>query len=321
MKTNLKFGISAAIAIFALIMLFSGVYAFNKSMNASLENVALTNTVSQNRFKDYWYQGLAEITAYRLEQARYGEIRQGHASMVFVTEPFSERKQVKLDNPSTAKNDAISILKLNLTKKFNTGIYPYSMMSSTFTPVQLAPNSHALKITGTSQEWCGQTFMQINNRDNNFAVELRSYFESEGDENFTLKKTWLEDELWTLIRLNPERLPVGNLTIVPGVFYTRLRHTPFEAIAATATLDNHVSNSTLKTYTLDYPQQSRRLSIHFQSNFPYLIEGWEETYPSGFGSPQLLTTKAIAIKTILNDYWKHNRNNDSKLREELGLPI
>ena len=160
MKLKLKFGIPVTIAIFTLIVLFSGVYAFNKSINASPESIALTDTVSQKRFKDYWYQGLAEITAYRLEQARYGEIRQGHASLVFVTEPFSKRKQVKLDNPSAARNDQIPILKLNLTKKFKTGIYPYSMMSSTFTPVQAAPNAHALKITGTSQEWCGQTFMQ-----------------------------------------------------------------------------------------------------------------------------------------------------------------
>ena len=321
MKLKSKYGIFAAIAFFSISILFSGVYAFNKSVKSPAKNVELTNTISQNPVKDYWYQGLAEITAYRLEQARYGEIRHGHASLVFVTEPFSKQKQVKLDNPSTARNDEVSVLKLNLTKKFNTGIYPYSMMTSTFTPMQLAPNSHALKITSTSQEWCGQTFMQINNRERDFSVELRSYFESEGDENFTLKKTWLEDELWTLIRLNPDRLPVGNLTIVPGVFYTRLRHTPFQAIAATATLGDHASNPSLKTYTLEYPEQSRRLSIHFQSKFPYIIEGWEETHPSGFGSPQLLTTRAIAIKTILSDYWRRNRNSDSKLREELGLPI
>ena len=75
-------------------------------------------------FDAYWYQGKAEITSYRLEQARYGEIHPGHAVLVFVTEDFSRTKQVKLDNPRAAGNDAVKILKLNATKKFNTGSTP-----------------------------------------------------------------------------------------------------------------------------------------------------------------------------------------------------
>ena len=39
-------------------------------------------------FKDYWYAGTAEITSYNLKQARYGEIHQGTAVTVFVTEDF-----------------------------------------------------------------------------------------------------------------------------------------------------------------------------------------------------------------------------------------
>ena len=84
-------------------------------------------------FGDYWYQGKAEITSYEMEQARYGEIRKGHAVLIFVTEDFSKSKQVKLDNPQKDPEDAVKILKLNFVRKFITGIYPYSIMTSVFT--------------------------------------------------------------------------------------------------------------------------------------------------------------------------------------------
>ena len=56
-------------------------------------------------FKNYWYQGKAEVASYKLEQARYGEMRDGHAVLVFVTEDFSKSKQVKLDNSQRAGKD------------------------------------------------------------------------------------------------------------------------------------------------------------------------------------------------------------------------
>ncbi|MEL7148626.1 MAG: hypothetical protein AAFO69_19785, partial [Bacteroidota bacterium] len=94
-----------------------------------------STTFSGQDFNSYWYQGKAEITSYALEQARYGEVHPGKAVMVFVTEDFSRSKQVKLDFPGRAGNDAVKVLKLNALWKFNTGIYDYSVMQSTFTPV------------------------------------------------------------------------------------------------------------------------------------------------------------------------------------------
>ena len=116
----------------------------------------------QSDFSSYWYQGKAELTSYELEQARYGEIHPGHAVLIFVTEDFSKRKQVKLDIPSRAGNDAVSVLKCNFTKKFMTGIYPYSMMASVFSPVEVEEYPHALKVSTSTQEWCGHTYLQLN---------------------------------------------------------------------------------------------------------------------------------------------------------------
>ena len=89
---------------------------------------------SSTNFGDYWYRGLAEITSYTLQQSRYGEVHNGEAVLIFVTEDFSGQKQVKLDDPEKAGKDAIKVLKMNALRKFNTGVYPYTVMTSTFSP-------------------------------------------------------------------------------------------------------------------------------------------------------------------------------------------
>lgn len=271
-------------------------------------------------FSDYWYRGAAELTSYTLEQARYGEVHDGHAVLIFVTEDFSREKQVKLDRPDAAGGDRVKIMKLNLTKKFNTGIYPYSMMSSVFTPVDVAKDSKTLKVTTTSQEWCGHTFEQLNRTDDGYRVELKSYFESEGDRNLEIDDALPEDGIWTLIRIDPSALPTGKVRLVPGTMFQRLRHTDLEPHTAIAELEADTEDPTLVVYSLEYPDSDRTLAIRFKKAFPHEIESWEESYKSGFGADaQTLTTRAVAQKRKILDYWRRNSVADSALRAELGL--
>lgn len=262
-------------------------------------------------FKEYWYAGTAEITSYKLEQARYGETRTGTAVMIYVTEPFLKDKQVKADNSSP---DKIPVLKLNATKKYLTGIYPYSIMTSSFYPVY--DNQHALKVSFSSQEWCGHVYAQINNRDD-YQITSHSYFETEADQNFELQKTILENELWNKIKISPESLPQGTLQIIPSLEYVRLSHKELKAYEANASLTN--SNG-IYNYEINYPELERTLTITFNTSFPYAIEGWSETMKSGFGQDaQFLTSKATKIKTINTPYWQQNSNKDLYLRDSLGL--
>jgi hypothetical protein len=276
--------------------------------------------IKGNQFDEYWYQGKAEITSYYLDQARYGEIRKGHAVLVFVTEPFSKSKKVKLDNPDQTPKDAVSVLKLNATRKFNTGIYPYSIMSSIFTPVDIKKYPNTLKVSTSSQEWCGHTFMQLREQKNKYAVEIDSYFESEGDRETTVDKVLLEDEIWTRLRIDPKSLPTGTIDMLPGTVFTRLKHIEYHSFPANATMEAHRDQSDLMTYRIVYQGLNRSLSIHFQKDFPHTIDGWEETMTSGFGAgAKTLTTKASRNKSIMDAYWMHNGNDDSYLREQLGL--
>ena len=262
--------------------------------------------VSQE-FKDYWYQGKAEITSYKLDQGRYGEVRPGTAVMIFVTEDFLPKAQVKADRQNP---DNIPVLKLNATKNFNTGVYPYSIMSSTFYPVYT--EQHALKISQSMQEWCGQQYAQLNNR-REFEIMSHSYFEGEEDKEYSVAKTHLENEIWTQLRISPEDLPTGSIEIIPDFSYSRMKHVPLKAYQATAT-------SETGKYTLEYPELKRSLVINYNPSFPYTIESWEETFKSGWGpKAKEITTKATKINSIKSAYWGKNSNKDETLRADLGL--
>ncbi len=264
-----------------------------------------------NEFKKYWYNSNAEITSYKLEQARYGELRNGNAVLIYVTEPFDPEKQVKADYPDP---NTISVLKLNSTKKFLTGIYPYSVMTSTFYPV--ADNSNALKVNNSVQEWCGQVYTQINNREN-FEITGFSYFESEGDQKLTLEKNILENELWSKIRINPSNLPTGKLKIIPALEYLRFKHIELKAYNAIISIKKQ---GELTTYSVDYPELERNLTINYTTLFPHTIESWTETYKSGFGNnAKVMTTKATKISRLNTAYWQQNSNIHLSLRDSLGI--
>ena len=267
----------------------------NLANNLEAESINSEKSIDKKEFskefKNYWYAGEAEITSYKLEQARYGEMREGKAVLVYVTEDFLAEKQVKADrqNPNN-----IPVLKLNATKNFNTGIYPYSIMQSTFYPV--SNNKHAIKVSSSIQEWCGHVYAQLNNK-KQFEIMLHSYFESEADENLKLEKSILENELWTQLRIDAKSLPTGDLQIIPSLEFTRLKHIPLKAYKASAKLSKN-------SYSISYPELNRTLTITFNPNFPYDILGWEESFKSGFGpNAKTLTTKATKLKTLKSAYW------------------
>jgi len=262
-------------------------------------------------FKKYWYAGDAEITSYKLEQARYGELRDGHAVLIYVTEPFLPEEQVKA-NGNNPEN--ISVLKLNATKKFLTGIYPYSIMNSTFYPVY--DNQHAIKTSLSVQEWCGHVYSQLNNREK-FEFTSHSYFEGEADQAFSIEKTILENEIWNKIRVNPENLPLGNISVIPSLEFLRLRHKELRAYKAKGSIS---SKDGITNYSLYYPELERTLTINFTSDFPYSIESWTEEFKSGFGpNAKSMMTSASKIKTLKTAYWGQHDNKDQILRDSLGL--
>lgn len=263
------------------------------------------------KFNAYWHNGEAEITTYKLTQARYGELHEGHAVMIYVTEQFLPKSQVKAD---AASEENIPVLKLNSTKNFLTGIYPYSLMSSVFSPIYTS--KHAIKTTFSSQEWCGQTYIQLNNREA-FEFQSHSYFEKYGDAELTVKKAYLEDEIWNVLRISPDNLPLGNLQMIPSMEFLGMQHKAIKAYEVKVSLQEKDS---LLFYQIEYPTLERVLIIKFLNEFPYAIEGWEETFTNDSMKPAVrLTTTAEKLKRLKIDYWNKNKSSDTSIRANLGL--
>jgi hypothetical protein len=230
-------------------------------------------------------------------------MREGTAVLIYVTEDFLPNTQVKANEPSEGN---ITILKLNKTKNYLTGIYPYSIMNSVFYPIEV--KNHALKVSTSVQEWCGHTYTQLNNR-KDFEIRSHSYFQGEADQSFSLEKIYLEDEIWTQLRVNPEELPVGNIEMIPSFEYARLRHRKIKPYYVQATLK---LTDSVQVYSLLYHELDRTLSIQFEPVAPFKIIGWEETIGD-------FTSKATIDQQIKSDYWNKNKNEDLPLRDSLNL--
>jgi hypothetical protein len=272
---------------------------------AALEVAPLPGPVA---FNDYWYQGKAELTAYEVEQERYGAMRKAEQVNVFVTEDFSKARQVKLDNPASAGADRIPVLKLNSVRRYHTGIYDYSMMQSVFTPTDGSPT---LKMTCTVQDWCGQVFTQFNLSDNQYRVREFSYFEAEGDQDIRLgAKTLLEDDLWVRLRLDPAALPTGPVQIIPNNFYARLRHKAFKVQTAVITNTQDGKEGLLK---VEYQSLPRVLTIRYEAQSPYRIISWEET------DEGKRLSKGIRKATRMSAYWSEHDPQHDGLRDSLRL--
>lgn len=330
--------IRQSIGLFALLMVFGSGCAEKKTTTPSADTRAQATTMQEvdvttsaefaqehDSFDDYWFRGLAELNRFELTQSRYGELHDGEAVFVFVTEPFLRDKQVKHEFGDGS--NAEQVLKLNNYRRFYTGVYPYTMLTSTFVPAKREGPAH--KVTQTVQEWCGQAFAQMNLDDakTGYDVQSFSYFQKEGDRKFELDTTRLEDSLFTQIRKDPEGLPTGEIQLLPSLVFLRLMHRPWKVSTAEASLSGpsktSFSDAPVRTYTLEYPAYDRTLSIYFEDAFPHRIVGFEESYEALFnpegGEPQRLTTRAKLTKSIMLDYWSRHGNDDAVWRDVLGL--
>jgi hypothetical protein len=264
-------------------------------------------------FATYWYQGKAELTRYSLRQARYGDLHDGEAVLVFVTEDFLPGLQVKQEHGDSP--EAISVLKLNAYRRFYTGIYPYTLMTSSFTPAR-PPGGATLKVSSTIQEWCGQVYSQINRREDGLHALVHSYFQNDADQRTLLPSATLEDGIWAQIRIDPAVIAEGEQEIVPGLDFIRMRHKALRAYPATVTrkpgVETDLVDHPVASLEIRYEALGRELVIYYEPEFPHIIQAWEESV-----GPQ--RTTAVRTHAIMDDYWNHNSPDDAPYRAALGL--
>lgn len=268
--------------------------------------------VEEDQFSKYWYQGKAEINVFDLQQSRYGQIRPGKAVMIFVTEDFSKSKQVKLDNPEDRPSDAQKVLKLNMTREFITGVYPYHTMLSVFTPVY--DEVWSPKLTGSVTEWCGQSFTQLNFKSGKYNTKQFSYFESDGDVEAKIAAA-AEEEIFNLIRLNPNLVEMGNRILIPSLLFQRFAHIPLKAESATVSKREVGSNQA--EIEVAYSEIGRKLIVRFNQFFPYEIVAFQEVWTKADGKQEVTTATRTNMQLL--PYWQQNERVFEPLRKDLGL--
>ena len=280
------------------------------------------------RFKSYWGRDKAEINRYSLQQARYGSNHTGEAVLIFVTEDFLTDQKVK--NETYKNKNSTQVLKLNFNRKFITGIYEYSTMVSVFTPIHASKYPYTLKVSASSQEWCGHTYSQLVFDQNEYELVSHSYFEKEVFEQYSLDPVLLEDDIMLRLRISPNDLPVGKIQVIPSLLDSRLRHFRLSVESATAeklpNRDTSFPGRNLKVYKIQYTSIDRVLKIIYQDQFPYAIMGFMEETKTKKPKSKTNTsrrkgevTKAVRTHSIMSDYWIRNKPRHKPLRKKLGL--
>ncbi len=265
-------------------------------------------------FWSHWGDGKAEVSGYSLVQPRYGELRRGRAILVYVTEPYSRSRFVKVDRFDPANPDQTTVLKLNHVRKFQTGLYDYSVMTSVFVDPTL--DFAQLRATFTSQEWCGHVFEDAR-VGTSADVALQSYFEGESG-RASVKGATLEDALFITLR----SLATGDLdtrerklTLLGSALQRRLKHQNAEGFETTVKFaeeprERVVPAGTFAAHTATYRRQDgSSCDVWLEMPYPHRIVGWE---CSDGESAKLTGTRRLP-------YWQTHREGDERLLGDLGL--
>jgi hypothetical protein len=280
-------------------------------------------------FEQTWQDGKAELDGYRYTVTRYGEPRRGQAVLVYVTEPFSMSRRVKVDDPAKHPADTFEALKLNLVRDFQTGIYDYNTMTSVFTrSSDFAP----AKISFSSAEWCGHVYEELRFDRNAVRQTVRSYFDGEsGDRTLAAPRGGVpEDNLYILLRgLRGDYLRAGDKKTVPFLPASIARRLAHRAAAwGTATLARAAGAErvTVPAGTFDgyryvvTPDDGREGTFWIETAHPHRLLRWTWTGSArGSRMPGDAAESAELTGTARLPYWGLHRNGDERLLKELGL--
>jgi hypothetical protein len=106
----------------------------------------------------YWNSGKAEFQVYEATVKKYDVNRKATVKLIMVKEPFDPVRLVKTGR----EEDSVNMVKLNMIQQIPTGIYDYFQMASIFFE---RSTGRILKYTMTSQDGCGNTFMEYRRRE------------------------------------------------------------------------------------------------------------------------------------------------------------
>lgn len=272
---------------------------------------------ASSKFWKAWGDGKAELSSYRASVPRYGQRRQAEVVLIYVTEPMNRSTWIKDDY--VRGRQRVPVLKLNYSLKFNTGLYPYSVLTSVFSPADRWSSERfaPAKISLTAQEWCGHVFASVWPSQKSFLHQLNSYFASEGEGRKivpTGKNTLYEDALMIQLRELDGPFHQGKTKwvgkVVPSLWRNRKQHRKLRPQRASITRKNITQKQRNVTeFTLQFASSGFRRTFTVEATGSRRLLGWTSTDGE----------RVTLHKTMRLPYWNLSRNRDSVYRKKLGL--
>jgi hypothetical protein len=276
-------------------------------------------------FWKVWGDGMAEMNGYDLTYPRYGQLRKGSAVAIFVTETFSKSARVKSEPGRHSRADEFPVMKLNLVRDYQTGVYDYNDMVSVFAAladVDGRPYGLPTKVSFTSQEWCGHVYSHVLfGRERAWHVS-HSYFDGEADSARDIPfegPASSEDALWLWARgiVPPYNGPgpARKYPMLSSLETARAKHVPLQVVAVELSTD--VKSQVVRVPAGQFEAQVRtaRLSdgvvrrYFVEKAAPHRLLKWEAS--SG--------ERAELLGSSRMKYWEMNREGGEQALKQMGL--
>ncbi len=252
----------------------------------------IDSPLADSQFWRTWGDGMAELSSYDLVEPHYGQPRRGVAVAIFVSETFSNSARVKADPGKHPKTDEFPVMKLNLVKDFQTGIYDYNDMTSVFVALEEVNARKAGTLTKesfSSQEWCGNVFHELLFDAHSIRSWRHSYFDGEGDQQSALQypaEGFAADAVFLWARQMAEpRLTAGEsrtVKMLSGLQAVRDSHKPVEWSAARLSRMKTLTPMTVAAGQFEVEawvveSGGGKMKIYVERAVPHRIVKWESS--------------------------------------------
>ena len=222
----------------------------------------------------YWDSGKAEFQRLEGRIQKYGIDREAAARLMLVKEPFDPHKRVKSLGP-----DALPVLKMHFFRHIPTGVYDYFQTATLFFDRR---TGRVLKYTMSSQDGCGNTFMEyLLEPDRTHRFRYFSYFDDEGDSETVLKDTdfTFYEALPLVLRFRLEDGVRYSLQLMESLIANKKQPLTVHPAAVRV---NRITDETLagqsisNAFAVTVQREDRQDRFFFEPSFPHRLIRWEK---------------------------------------------
>jgi hypothetical protein len=258
---------------------------------------ASDNFLLKNR---YWDSGKAEFQIYKAKISRYGIPRESTVKIIIVKESFDTEKMVKTLKTSKASE----VIKMNYIQTVPSGVYDYFQMASFFFDRQ---TGSLIKYTMSSQDGCGNTYMQYVYKNNNHRFCFHSYFDDEGDIQIELPSKnplVFYDTLPLVLRFRLKDKKSYNMKVVSPLISSRFSKPVF--------WDAEITNRAIDSIMIGARKISNIYESTVKINGKSDIYYFESDFPNRLIKCTLNNSDELLIKNSrFFYYWKYNNPGDT----------